>query len=63
MVEQMRDNPKDIYISVRLFKNKQPYEVAIIGFAFKQDFIMGLENPVSETIKRYEKDQSFDSLF
>lgn len=38
MVEQLNNKTKDIYISVRLF-DKEPYEVEIIGFAIKKDFI------------------------
>jgi hypothetical protein len=43
MVEQMKKKPKDIYISVRLF-NKIPYEVEILGFGFKHDFLT--KNPI-----------------
>lgn len=39
MVEQMAKNPKDIYISVRLFDGV-PITVELIGYAFKQDFIL-----------------------
>lgn len=39
MVEQMAKNPKDIYISVRLFDGA-PITVELIGYAFKQDFIL-----------------------
>lgn len=39
MVEQINKNPKDIYISVRLYKDKQPYQVDLIGYAFRSDFL------------------------
>jgi hypothetical protein len=39
MVEQMTKNPKEIYISVRLYDGK-PITVDLIGYAFKEDFIL-----------------------
>ena len=39
MVEQMKNKPKDIYISVRLHKHITPYKVDIIGCATKEDFL------------------------
>ena len=46
MVEQMKNKPKDIYISVRLHKDTTPYKVDIIGYATKEDFLSknGIEN-------------------
>jgi hypothetical protein len=38
MVEQMRNKPKDIYFSVRLF-DTNPYTVDLIGYALKEDFL------------------------
>ena len=38
MVEQMKNKPKDIYFSVRLYDTK-PYTVDIIGYALKDDFL------------------------
>ena len=38
MVEQMKNKPKDIYFSVRLYDVK-PFEVDIIGYALKSDFL------------------------
>jgi hypothetical protein len=38
MVEQLEKNPKDIYISVRLFDG-EPIIVELIGYALKEDFI------------------------
>lgn len=37
MVEQLQNNPKDIFISLRLYNN--PYCAKIIGFALREDFI------------------------
>lgn len=39
MVEQINKNPKEIYISVRLFIDKKTYKVEVIGFALKNDFL------------------------
>ena len=38
MVEQMRNKPKDIYFSVRLYDTK-PFEVELLGYALKSDFL------------------------
>jgi hypothetical protein len=38
MVEQILKKPKDIYVSVRLYGEKAPYEVELIGFATAKDF-------------------------
>ena len=38
MVEQMKDKPKGIYFSVRLYDTK-PYEVELIGYATQSDFL------------------------
>lgn len=38
MVEQIQKKPKDIYLSVRLYK-EIPYTGEIIGFAIKADFL------------------------
>jgi hypothetical protein len=38
MVEQMKNKPKDIYFSVRLYDTTS-YTVDILGFATKQDFL------------------------
>ncbi len=38
MVEQIQNKPKDIYISVRLYKDK-PYRGEVIGFVLIDDFI------------------------
>lgn len=38
MVEQIQKKPKDIYLSVRLYK-ETPYAGKIIGFAIKADFL------------------------
>ena len=38
MVEQMRNKPKDIYFSVRLYDAK-PFEVELLGYAWKSDFL------------------------
>jgi hypothetical protein len=38
MVEQMKNKPKDIYFSVRLFDTK-PFTVDLIGYALKTDFL------------------------
>jgi hypothetical protein len=38
MVEQMKQKPKDIYISVRLY-DTSPFTVDLIGYAFKDDFL------------------------
>jgi len=38
MVEQMKNKPKNIYFSVRLY-DTYPYEVELIGYATKSDFL------------------------
>ena len=38
MVEQMKNKPKGIYFSVRLYDTK-PYEIEIIGYATQSDFL------------------------
>lgn len=38
MVEQMKNKPKDIYFSVRLYDTK-PFTVDLIGYALKDDFL------------------------
>lgn len=38
MVEQMKNKPKDIYISVQLY-NTKPYTVDLIGYALRKDFL------------------------
>ena len=38
MVEQMKNKPKDIYFSVRLY-DKKPFEIELIGYALKSDFL------------------------
>ena len=37
MVEQMKNNPKDIYFSVRLY-DTLPYSVDLIGYTLKKNF-------------------------
>ncbi len=39
MIEQFNNKPKDIYISVRLYKDSLPYKGEIIGFAIRNDFL------------------------
>ena len=38
MVEQMKNKPKDVYFSVRLF-DTTPFTVDLIGYALKDDFL------------------------
>jgi hypothetical protein len=38
MVEQMKNKPKDIYLSVRLYETT-PFTVELIGYALKDDFL------------------------
>lgn len=37
-VEQMKNNPKDIYFSVKLY-NTKPFCVDVIGYGLKEDFL------------------------
>lgn len=38
MVEQINKNPKDVYISIRLYTGN-PIQAEIIGYAYKEDFL------------------------
>ena len=48
MVEQMKNKPKDLYISVRLYKDITPYKVDIIGYATREDFLVKIKSKIKE---------------